>query len=95
MTTRPDGSIMTNKQSKRARREAARRASQRRQRIRWATAAAVIVLAMTGIVLLAGGSDDPVAAFAPDFELETSEGETVRLSDYRGQPVAVTFMHTY
>ena len=86
---------MTNKQSKRARREAARRARQRRQRIRWATAAAVIVLAMTGIVLFAGGSDDAVAALAPDFELETSEGETVRLSDYRGQPVAVTFMHTY
>ncbi|MDW3221060.1 MAG: redoxin domain-containing protein [Acidimicrobiales bacterium] len=85
---------MTNKQTKRARREAARRARQRRQRIRWA-AAAVIVLAVTGIVLFAGGSDDQVAALAPDFELETPEGETVRLSDYRGQPVAVTFMHTY
>jgi len=35
------------------------------------------------------------AALAPDFELTSSDGETVKLSDYRGQPVAVTFMHTY
>ena len=84
---------MTNKQSKRERREAARRARLRRQRISWA-AASLAVLAVTGAVLFAGGSDDPVAALAPDFELETPEGETIRLSDYRGQPVAVTFMHT-
>ncbi len=85
---------MTNKQSKRERREAARRTRQRRQRIRWAAASALAVLAVTGVVLFAGGSDDQVAALAPDFELETPEGETIRLSDYRGQPVAVTFMHT-
>ena len=86
---------MANKQSKRARREAARRARQRQQRIRWGTAAALIVLAGTGIVLFSGGSDDQAGALAPDFELATPDGEAVRLSDYRGQPVAVTFMHTY
>lgn len=32
---------------------------------------------------------------APDFELPSLNGQTKRLSDYRGQPVAVTFMHTY
>ena len=85
---------MTNKQSKRARREAARRARQRQQRIRWGAAAASIVLAVTGIVLFSGGSDNQAGALAPDFELETPDGEAVRLSDYRGQPVAVTFMHT-
>ncbi len=85
---------MTNKQSKRARREAARRARQRQQRIRWGAAAASIVLAVTGIVLFSGGSDNQAGALAPDFELETPDGETVRLSDYRGEPVAVTFMHT-
>lgn len=86
---------MANKQSKRARREAARRARQRQQRIRWGTAAALVVLTVTGIVLFSGGSNDQASALASDFELETPDGDTVRLSDYRGQPVAVTFMHTY
>ncbi|MFQ5420885.1 MAG: hypothetical protein ACE5FD_00180 [Anaerolineae bacterium] len=36
-----------------------------------------------------------VGALAPDFELVGINGETVRLSDFRGQPVAVTFMHTW
>ncbi|RME00955.1 MAG: hypothetical protein D6816_12980 [Bacteroidetes bacterium] len=36
-----------------------------------------------------------VGAVAPDFELTTKDGELVRLSDYRGRPVAVTFMHTW
>ncbi|NNC81372.1 MAG: redoxin domain-containing protein [Acidimicrobiales bacterium] len=85
---------MSSKQTKRARREAARRARQRRRRIRWRTAAALTILAVTGIVLFSAGSDDQAGALAPDFELETPDGETVRLSDYRGRPVAVTFMHT-
>ena len=44
-------------------------------------------------------SELPVAAevgsVAPDFELPAYEGGIVRLSDFRGQPVAVTFMHTW
>jgi peroxiredoxin len=32
---------------------------------------------------------------ASDFELSGPDGETVRLSDFQGQPVAVTFMHTW
>lgn len=36
-----------------------------------------------------------VGAEAPDFELVTHTGETAALSDYRGQPVAVMFMHTW
>lgn len=86
---------MANKQSRRARREEARRSAQRRQRIRWAGLAAAIVLGIGAFVATSGGSGDEAAALAPDFELETNSGETVRLSDYRGQPVAVTFMHTY
>lgn len=36
-----------------------------------------------------------VGAEAPDFELVTHTGETATLSEYRGQPVAVMFMHTW
>lgn len=86
---------MADKQPKRARREAARRAAQRRQRIRWASLATAIVLGIGAVVAFSGGSGTQAAALAPDFELETNTGESVSLSDYRGQPVAVTFMHTY
>jgi hypothetical protein len=36
-----------------------------------------------------------VGAVAPDFELVSYEGETMRLSDFRGRPVAVMFMHSW
>jgi peroxiredoxin len=36
-----------------------------------------------------------VGALAPDFELVSNKGERVKLSDYRGLPVAVNFMHTW
>ncbi len=36
-----------------------------------------------------------VGALAPDFELPSKDGELLKLSDYRGRPVAVTFMHTW
>lgn len=81
--------------SKKARREAARRAARRRRIL---TIAAVVVVSLVGIGLVVvsqGGSDGDVAALAPDFELESNSGESIRLSDFRGQPVAVTFMHTY
>lgn len=36
-----------------------------------------------------------IGNFAPDFELETLTGETVRLSDYRGKRVIVNFWATW
>jgi cytochrome oxidase Cu insertion factor (SCO1/SenC/PrrC family) len=86
---------MANKQYKQDRREAARRAASRRHRSRLVSLVAVIVLGIGALVALSAGSGNQAAALAPDFELETNSGETVSLSDYRGQPVAVTFMHTY
>lgn len=86
---------MTNNQSKRARRETARRTARRRRRIGLAALAGLVVVGVGSFVVSQAGSGDQVAALAPDFELQTNTGDTVRLSDYRGQPVAVTFMHTY
>lgn len=65
---------------------------------------AVIVIALFAVFSLSGGDDETadgeriaaeVGAVAPDFELTSKDGELVRLSDYRGRPVAVTFMHTW
>ncbi len=59
---------------------------------------AVVVLILVGVgafSLLGGDSSDGTPQMAADFELISSEGEPVQLSDYRGQPVAVTFMHTW
>jgi len=36
-----------------------------------------------------------VGAEAPNFELVSDKGEALSLSDYRGQPVALMFMHTW
>ncbi|MFD2656574.1 redoxin domain-containing protein [Gracilibacillus thailandensis] len=36
-----------------------------------------------------------IGNIAPDFELETLDGETVKLSDYRGEPVMLNFWATW
>ncbi|SFM18464.1 Peroxiredoxin [Gracilibacillus orientalis] len=36
-----------------------------------------------------------IGNMAPDFELETWSGETVKLSDYRGEPVMLNFWATW
>jgi cytochrome oxidase Cu insertion factor (SCO1/SenC/PrrC family) len=86
---------MTKKPSKQARREAARQAAIRRRRIRWTSLAIALATVVGAFAALSIGSDNQAAALAPDFELETNNGDSVKLSDYKGQPVAVTFMHTY
>lgn len=47
----------------------------------------------------AGQSDQnavvEVGAPAPEFELPGIDGEKVSLSDFRGRPVVITFMHTW
>lgn len=59
-------------------------------------AAALAAVGVLAVVLsIASPPADPEQTAAPDFELVNLEGETVRLSDYRGRPVALTFMHTW
>ncbi len=45
----------------------------------------------------AGGEDTGLARgeAAPDFEVQTLDGETVSLSDYRGDPVIINFWATW
>lgn len=41
------------------------------------------------------GAGVPIGSAAPDFELKTLEGETIRLSDLKGQPVVINFFATW
>ncbi len=81
-------------QRKRERREAIRRAKQRKRLGMWVGGIAVIAVAVGAFSLMGSGSGDQVT-LAADFELGQLGGESVSLSDYRGQPVAVTFMHSW
>jgi cytochrome oxidase Cu insertion factor (SCO1/SenC/PrrC family) len=97
---------MAQKRSRKARREAQGHAKKQR-RLRIAGFAGILILMVAAFVILRG--DDPgtesaaagssvapeVGALAPDFQLATIDGEQVQLSDFRGRPVAVTFMHTW
>ena len=65
-------------------------------------AASIVVLGPLFWVLAQGFGVDPHAIPfvlkdkpALDFELETLEGERVRLSDYRGKPVVINFWSTW
>ncbi len=97
---------MTQKRSRKARREALGQAKKRR-RVMIAGFAGILILMVAAFTVFRG--QDPgtesaaaessiapeVGALAPDFQLVTVDGEQVKLSDYRGSPVAVTFMHTW
>jgi protein SCO1 len=68
----------------------------------------IAVFSLGAIVLAAPRDDDGVASGgsrfegaimpkglrAPDFTLKNQDGETVRMRDFRGQPVIVTFLYT-
>ena len=97
---------MAQKHSRKARREAQEHAKKQR-RLVIAGFAVVLVLMVAAFAVLRGqnpgtesSSAEPsvapeVGALAPDFQLVSKDGEQVKLSDFRGRPVAVTFMHTW
>lgn len=67
------------------------RAKRRRQAVILGSGAAALVLVLLGFVALSGNQ----TAVAADFELDQLDGAAINLSDYRGSPVALTFMHSW
>lgn len=59
----------------------------------------LILLTACSNSIFSGGFDIEVApivgAIAPEFELETIEGETLKLSDFRGKAVLINFWATW
>jgi peroxiredoxin len=71
---------------------------------RWTTYAIILLLGFAWILISADRSGTSTSGLipapqqgflAPDFELQTTTGETVRLSDLRGQAVLVTLWATW
>ncbi len=102
---------MTQKRSRKARQEAQEQAKKQRQLMFAGFAVILVLAVAAFAFLRGQNqqvepslaesavSELPVApevgALAPDFQLVSKDGEQVKLSDYRGKPVAVTFMHTW
>ena len=76
-----------------------------RVRLTLMAAATLVLLGALGVVLLAGGGDrasghglqgalQPEAIPPQDFALRDQDGKRVRLADYRGRTVLLTFMYS-
>ncbi len=97
---------MAKRRSRKTRREG-RKQEKKQRRLMIAGALVIVVLIAAAFAVLRGrdsGTDTAasgpatapkVGSLAPDFQLVSNLGEQVKLSDYRGQPVAVNFMHTW
>ncbi len=72
--------------------EAAQRAKARQRRKALGWGLGIVIVAAAAFTLL-GGSSEP--ALAADFQLDQLGGDTVSLSDYRGKPIALIFMHSW
>jgi peroxiredoxin len=65
-----------------------------------AIAAVVAAMLLAGIHSarrnhLGGAAGQPIGQLAPDFELQSLEGKTVKLTDFRGKAVLLNFWATY
>ncbi|SFM34327.1 thiol-disulfide oxidoreductase ResA [Salibacterium qingdaonense] len=71
----------------------------KKRRLWMRTAVLLLFAGLAGFVVYQSISGESVVVEAgdkaPDFELETLEGETVRLSDYKGEGVFLNFWATY
>ena len=97
---------MAQKQSRKARREARDQVKKQRY-LMIAGLAGILLVLVAAFAVLRGqfpgaqsatgelSTAPVVGALAPDFQLVSNDGEQVKLSDFRGRPVAVTFMHTW
>lgn len=97
---------MTKKKSRKTQREAQKQAK-KQGRLMIAGIGGVLIVIIAAFFILQGqgsGTDTDtserseapeVGALAPDFQLASNNDEQVNLSDFRGRPVAVTFMHTW
>lgn len=70
-----------------------RLAAQRRHRrwLGWGIAAAVASLAVVAVAVGGRSSSSPVSGAAPPFQLQSTTGDTVSLSDYKGRNVLLYF----
>lgn len=76
------------------RQEAVQRAKRRRQLRMGGGGLVALGVIIVGLLVFGAGSGGETA-LAAEFELDQLDGESVKLSDYRGAPVAVTFMHSW
>lgn len=61
----------------------------------WALGAALLVIGILGYGIILQGRGQIAEGPAPDFTLETLEGQTIRLSDLRGTPVVLNFWSSW
>lgn len=67
-------------------------------RPRWtvlALGAALVVIGLLGYGIVLQGRGQVAEGPAPEFTLQTFEGQTIRLSDYRGTPVVINFWSSW
>lgn len=78
--------------AKRTRLKAARRRqARRRAAIGWSIAIVVLAGVVTAMMLAARSTGSSVAGAAPGFALQSTDGKTVSLADYRGKNVVLYF----
>lgn len=70
-----------------------RLASQRRHRrwLGWGIAASAVIVAIVAIVVGGRNSSSSVSGVAPPFQLESTSGDEVSLTDYKGRDVLLYF----